>query len=470
MPNQDDIALIAHLMRRAGFGASRAELETFADRGYEWTVEWLLNPEAQPDIDEYQLYRYMPMLEYPQVGYSAHGQAEWFYRMVNGQRPLQEKIALFWHQVFATATQKVWAHGVIAQVNMFREKGLGSLRDLLVAVAQDPAMIKWLDNQESHKRSVNENWGRELLELFSLGVGNYTETDVYECARAFTGWTTGGELNSLIYASINWSFKYDAADHDRGDKVFLGHSGNLDGDEIIDIIVQQPACHSFIARHLYNFFVADEPQVPAWQIEEPRDPEGVRFLMGKLVEFDLEIRPVLRSLFNTSFFQDSMYQKVKSPAEVVAGTTKIIGTPTKPSQEWFDLGKTATIFGQDLLNPPTVEGWHTGYEWINSGALVSRVNYTANQFRRSNTPGIDRLIDRIVSSSSSAMSPEQLVEKCLDLMGPLPVRKQTKRELVDHVSSQGKISWATPGDHAKSSQRTRDLMALIAGTREYQFN
>ena len=205
MPNQDDIALIAHLMRRAGFGASRAELETFADRGYEWTVEWLLNPEAQPDIDEYQLYRYMPMLEYPQVGYSAHGQAEWFYRMVNGQRPLQEKIALFWHQVFATATQKVWAHGVIAQVNMFREKGLGSLRDLLVAVAQDPAMIKWLDNQESHKRSVNENWGRELLELFSLGVGNYTETDVYECARAFTGWTTGGDLNSLIYASINLS-------------------------------------------------------------------------------------------------------------------------------------------------------------------------------------------------------------------------------------------------------------------------
>ena len=166
--------------------------------------------------------------------------------------------------------------------------------------------------------------------------------------------------------------------------------------------------------------------------------------MGKLVEFDLEIRPVLRSLFNTSFFQDSMYQKVKSPAEVVAGTTKIIGTPTKPSQEWFDLGKTATIFGQDLLNPPTVEGWHTGYEWINSGALVSRV--------------------------SSAMSPEQLVEKCLDLMGPLPVRKQTKKELVDHVSSQGKISWATAGDHARSSQRTRDLMALIAGTREYQFN
>ena len=192
--------------------------------------------------------------------------------------------------------------------------------------------------------------------------------------------------------------------------------------------------------------------------------------MGKLVEFDLEIRPVLSSLFNTSFFQDSVYQKVKSPAEVVAGTTKIIGTPTQPSQEWFDLGKTATIFGQDLLNPPTVEGWHTGYEWINSGALVSRVNYTANQFRRSNTPGIDLLIDRIASSSSSVMSPEELVEKCLDLMGPISVREKTKTELVDHVSSEGKISWATPNDHSRSSQRTRDLLALIAGTREYQFN
>ena len=188
MAGREEIALMAHLMRRAGFGAAYEELEVLAENGYEETVEQLLHPEQHPDIDEYELYRYHP-ITHPSEGIN-HAQLLWLYRMVNTGRPLQEKMALFWHHVFATGDDKVSsAIDMDVQIQMFRDRGMENFRDLLLELAQNPAMIFWLDNQENHKRAPNENWGRELMELFSLGVGNYTEKDVFECARAFTGWT-----------------------------------------------------------------------------------------------------------------------------------------------------------------------------------------------------------------------------------------------------------------------------------------
>jgi hypothetical protein len=174
----EDIALMAHLMRRAGFGASREELEARAAKGYEATVEELLNPDAEP-VDRYDFLRYQPGFWKP-VTSPGMGMASWFYTMLNTKRPLEEKMVLFWHHIFATGQSKIdnW-HEIISQVDMFREQGMGSYRDLLVALAKDPAMIYWLDNCDNHAHAVNENWGRELLELFSLGVGmdghpNYT--------------------------------------------------------------------------------------------------------------------------------------------------------------------------------------------------------------------------------------------------------------------------------------------------------
>ena len=186
MSDQDDIALMAHLMRRAGFGATRGELESLVEVGYENVVEQLLHPKDQPDLDMYPFYRYMPQVEGSWI--YMHVQTDWLYRMRNGHRPLQEKMALFWHQVFATGASKVGpSYQMAAQIDLFREKGMGNYRERLGEIARNPAMIFWLDNQDNHKRAPNENWGRELLELFSLGVGNYTEKDVYECSRAFTG-------------------------------------------------------------------------------------------------------------------------------------------------------------------------------------------------------------------------------------------------------------------------------------------
>jgi len=188
MADSHDIGLMAHLMRRAGFGASREELEMRAAQGYNATVEELLHPEESEPADQNVLLRYQPAALLP-GGQPPMGNINWMFNLVNTRRPLQEKMALFWHHVFATGNSKVDNYDqLLEQIDLFREKGMGNYRELLVALSQNPAMIYWLDNQENHKRAVNENWGRELLELFSMGQGNYTEKDVREASRAFTGW------------------------------------------------------------------------------------------------------------------------------------------------------------------------------------------------------------------------------------------------------------------------------------------
>ena len=386
MANNEGIALMTHLMRRAGFGATRTEIEGLVSQGYEETVDQLLRPEGQPDIDEALFFRYHPMADVICSGDPntlPHAQLNWLFRMVNTKRPLREKMALFWHHVFATGNDKVTnADAMQTQVEMFREHGMGNYRDLLLLLARDPAMIFWLDNQENHKRAPNENWGRELLELFSVGVGNYTEEDVLECSRAFTGWTFSGQVTGIQLGPIPWKFEYRPENHDNGEKTFLGHTGNFNGEDIIDIIVQQPACATFIMRHLYNFFVADEPEVPKWPNEPPGDPGAIELLSEVFINSGYEMRPVLHTLFNSDFFKQAMYQKVRSPVEVVVGTVKLTGELGGPDPHWGDMYKESGTMGQDLLNPESVEGWHTGKEWINSGALIK-----PGQFRGRSSQG-----------------------------------------------------------------------------------
>ena len=469
MAHKEDISLMAHLMRRAGFGATRDELEELVAQGYEETVEQLVDYESQPPVDEYALYRYHPVSEIP-GGAVGPGQANWLYHLLNTKRPLQEKMALFWHHVFATGNSKVDnCNHLLEQVAMFRRYGMGNYKELLVELAKNPAMIYWLDNNENHKKSPNENWGRELLELFSMGVGNYTEKDVYECSRAFTGWTIGAKMPRFPYGRFPWTFEYRPEEHDFSEKTFLGHSGPFDGEDIIDIVVQQPACSRFISRHLYNFFVADEPQVPAWSIEPPRDPEAIECLSETFVESGYEVRPVVRALFNSEFFKEAMYQKVKSPVEVVVGTLRLTQDLQGPDPRLEGMAKVPGYTGQDLLNPPSVEGWHTGKEWINSGSLVKRVNFVADHVSDIGLPGVQSIVARIASSNGDAMSAEDLVDRCLDEMGPLEVAEGTRSELIDEAESQGPVTWSTAQDRESSSRRVGEMLALIAATREYQF-
>ena len=467
--SEKEIAQISHLMRRAGFGATRSEIEELSAKPYEDVVEYLLHPERTEDLEEDLLKRYNAELSYHDAVQLWAGR--WVWRMINSRRPLEEKMALFWHHVFATAWYKSeHSPTIITQIETFRQTGMSDLRTILVELAKDPAMNYWLDNCENHADQPNENWGRELLELFSMGVGNYTEDDIKNAARAFTGWTFTQPGPLYPFGHYTSEFKYDASDHDDSEKTFLGHTGNFNGEDIIEIVADQEATYRFLSRHLYNFFVADEPQVPAWSIEPPNDPEAVEALVEAFKEGDGEIRPVLRTLFNSDFFKEARFKKVKNPAELVAGTIKLVGSYDvlpAPGQSVGALSGATTVMGQSLMNPPTVEGWHTGHEWIDGGTLNERVNFAVNQFGDAEAPGVREIIARL--SEGGTLSPEQLVERCLDLIGPLEVGDDTRGALSAYADSVGDVDLSDEVARTENAGKVTRMLQLIVASREYQF-
>ena len=466
MPSQDDIALMGHLMRRAGFGAPQEELQTRSAKGYDATVEELLHPEELPAIDENEFYRYFPGYE-GALGPPIN-QAEWVYRMINTKRPLEEKIALFWHQLFATGNSKVDNPPELTQqIKMFRNYGLGSFKELLVELAKNPAMIYWLDNNGNHNGAINENWGRELMELFALGVGNYSEDDIKEASRAFTGWTIAPKIPRNPLGRFYWNFEYKPEDHDDGEKTFLGHTGNFNGEDIINILADQPATPRFLARHLYNFFVADEAQVPAWNITPPRDPEAIQTLVDAYNDSKGDIRSILRVLFKSDFFKSARFEHVKSPAELVVGTVRIAGNYNGPRPGLTLLAMECNWQGQELLNPPSVESWHTGSEWIDGGALVRRVNFAAGVLGDTSLPGVRSVVEGLKSKGS--LAPAEFVAQCLEALGPLEVSESTHSELLDHAQEDGTLNWDTDEERTASEKRVGIMLALIAASRDYQF-
>ena len=463
---KEELALLAHLLRRAGFGATQAELETYAAQGYAATVEQLLHPEQAPDLELDGLRRYH--IDQHSLMLIDSAQGYWLYRLINTRRPLEEKIALFWHGLFATAYGKLnHAKAMVNQTDTFRRYGLGDFRALLLALSQDPAMIFWLDNKDNHKDAPNENYGRELLELFAMGIGNYTEADVQACARAFTGWTIANADYMTIrsyrdsiwpHGRLDWQFVYNPADHDDSDKTFLGHTGPFNGGDIIDLICQQPATAWFIAGKLYNFFVADTPNETA-----------IGQLVAEFQRTDGNIRAVLRALFNSDFFQAPAARRarVKSPAELVAGTARLAGSHRFPQWSIVNLAMDVNFMGQEILNPPTVEGWHTGLEWIDTGSLVERVNAAALEIGDVNQPGVQEIVARI-QERGAELSPEQLVDACLESLGQYEITETTRASLLDHARRQGNLRFDRRGSAACAAGRIAELLQLIVATREYQ--
>ncbi|MEE8465596.1 MAG: DUF1800 domain-containing protein [Dehalococcoidia bacterium] len=462
-----DIELMAHLMRRAGFGATYEELEKYAAKGYEAVVDELLSPMDQPDLEMDILERYF--IDWKEMNALEINQAYLTYRMINTERPLQEKMTLFWHGIFCVGNSKC-EHGrqIQQQLDMFRDLGMGSFPKLLLALSVDPAMVFYLDNCMSHKDAINENFGRELLELFAMGVGmdgqaNYTEEDVKACARAFTGWTIANAIPRYPYGRFQSQFAFNAADHDYSEKTFQGETGNFNGEDIIEIIVKQPSAARFIARHLYNFFVADEPQIPAWQETPPRDMKAIKEMEDAYFESNFDLTAMLRVMFNSDWFKNARFEKVKSPAETVAGTMRLVKDFTSPKPGLHPIAMEIRYMGQDLMNPPTVEGWHTGQEWIDRGTLVERINFTADQIGNVNLPGVKDIIDRLASEGIN--QPEALVNRCLDMLGAYSLPDETRSYLVEHIGKSGELN---PGTEAYGSQIAQ-TMQLIVATQEYQF-
>ena len=467
-----EIELMGHLMRRAGFGATPEELGTRVSKGYEATVEELLDPDSRgiPAVDESIMVRYLPMLVHGSANPKL-AQGNLIYRMITTKRPLEEKMVLFWHQIFATACSKLDnTNQLTAQMALFRRDGMGNYRDLLVELAKNPAMIFWLDNQENHKDAPNENWGRELLELFSMGQGNYTEQDVKECSRAFTGWSIAYPIPRLPYGRFPWYFEYKPEDHDNGEKVFLGHKGNFNGEDIVDIIVKKPATARFIARHLYNFFVDDEAPVPSWKEVPPKDPVAIQAIAEAFVESNFDLRSTLRVIFNSDFFKDEKvwFSKIKSPVEVVVGTLRLVGDYQTPKPGITEIAQASGFMGQDVLDPPSVEGWHTGQEWINSGSLLVRINFVADRVGNIDLPGVKSIITQL--SSRESVSAEEFVDACLSIMGVGRLLKETRSELVSHVGGPTTRihRGATEEEHREFARQACTMLQLIVSTREYQ--
>ena len=451
---KSDRTQIAYLFRRAGFGATPEELDDLTEqKSYEEIVDELVNPEKCEHIDDSFVDRY----------YSGEGVppyvGKWLFKMVNTKRPLEEKMALFLHHIFPVAWGKS-EHGpsIFTEIDMFKRVGLTNFKNILLELSRDPAMIYWLDNNENHKSEINENYGRELLELFSMGVGNYTEDDIKNASRAFTGWTFSQPIPIYPQGHYPSRFEFHPEDHDGDEKSFLGHHGTFDGEDIIDIIVKEEATARFVSRHLCNFFVEDEPQVPAWNIEPPRDPRLVDHLAKTFSSSNGDMRAVLSELFNSDSFKNSINKpKVKSPTELLAGVLKQVGNyrEIKPGLESY-VGA-LTVMGQSLLNPPTVEGWHTGPEWIDSGTLSERINFASTEFSDDDTPGMKDIIQRAGSLDDE---PSQLVDRCLDLLGGVQVSSTTHSELIQYVSE------------LRTSEETNDLtdlIRMIVSTVDYQY-
>ncbi len=390
----------AHLLERAGFGGTPEEIDRLAAMTPAAAVRWLVeyqkveNTHLRP-FDESGIYD-PPVEPFPKSRADAvrmakaNGEAMgvkvkpggerplqpvvnrffywlradyleirragqwWAQRMLTTPRPLEEKLALFWHGHFATSDDKVRDYRkMLQQLELFYQHGNGNFRDLLVGVAKDPAMLVFLDAGDNVKGRPNENFGREILELFTMGVGNYTETDIREAARAFTGWTND---------SLKFVVKTDL--HDDDEKKFLGRSGNFDGVGVIDIVLEQDVTARFIAAKLYRYFVREDPS-----------PELV-VQLGKLFkEKHYAIAPLLTTIFlSRDFYSPPSYAtQIKSPVQLIVSTYKKLGLSEIPGAPDFDVG--TRDLGQELFYPPNVAGWKGGRTWITPATLLQRGDF-----------------------------------------------------------------------------------------------
>ena len=306
------------------------------------------NRRLQPVVNEFFYWLRASVLESHRVAYW------WANRMLTSPRPLEEKIALFWHGHFASNEGKVRDYRkLLQQVELFQRQGTGNFGKLLLAVGQDPAMLVFLDAGVNVKGASNENFAREIMELFTMGVGHYTEKDIREAARAFTGWNC-----------VDVNFVVNKDQHDDSQKTFLGRTGNFDGGDIINIILEQPATADFIAAKIYRFFV-----------REDLSPQLQAKLGSTLRDAHYEITPLLEKIFLSRDFYSpaSVGTAIKGPVELAITTYHKLGLTSVPGVPDFN-GATAAL-GQQLLSPPTVAGWNSGQSWVTPGLLLERANF-----------------------------------------------------------------------------------------------
>jgi len=453
---------ISHLLRRVCFGGSKEEIDFLSKKNFEDAVDYLLDNEDKNPVPTDLLRRYQ--IDLSDVRSVNSSGAFWMYRLSHSKFPFDEKVALFWHRVFATGQHKLIQGKVMtSQIEMFRDHGLSSFENILIQLSKDPAMIMWLDNQDNHKTNINENYGREILELFSMGVGSYSEQDIKECSRAFTGWTIENMPYMAIkmrnntarpYNYVAWQFKFDENDHDYEEKEFLGEKGNFNGEDVIRIICKQESTARYIARHIYHFFIKDELPVPQWPHKKPLDEDAINFIVKSYFQHSYNIREVLRDLFKSKYFRNEniINYRIKSPAELVVNAVRLSGGFEIPSEEVYQATISSGLMGQPLLNPTSVEGWQGGEEWINTGTVVQRINFAADFLGNSKK----KIIKNIILKKPNK---KNLLEICLEELGYIDLHKTTTIALNDHIND---------NEFILTEEYISIIIKLIASSREFQ--
>jgi uncharacterized protein (DUF1800 family) len=422
---------VAHLLRRAGFGATPAELDRYIAMGVTGATSALLNYQATSNqaLDAAQTSPDPTTL----TGGKGAGtiQAWWLQRMVQTARPLEERMALFWHGLLTSGLDKVGPAPLFNQNQLFRTMALANFDDLLKAVSRDPAMMLYLDTETNRKGRPNENYARELMELFTTGIGHYTEDDVRESARAFTGWTLNTTPKDRRNATAS---SFVPRYHDDGMKTFMGKTGNFTGDDIVEMLVPLRATAERLTARLFGFFAYPNPE-----------PEVVHHLADVFQQNRYSVRAVVSEIFTMdAFYSEKAYRSlVKSPAEFMAQSLRgLSGAPASPSTSGGGqvrplpilpsplggVGEGPGVFrqaatamapmGQVLFYPPNVAGWPAGSSWINSSTLLSRVNFATALAQKSGpTASLGQLLATFVDGTVSPTTHDTLTQFAHDNPG-----------------------------------------------------
>jgi uncharacterized protein (DUF1800 family) len=480
--NQDHLG---HLLRRAGFGASATELTALEGMSTFEALAYVMDVDDQPDDVDSRIGQTDHItVATPRGPFSPNSNIEdarqrWLFRMIHTRRPLQEKMALFWHNHFATAYSKIaGTFGAIqgakmmanvegrlpgpqGQLETFREKGLGSFRDLLVEMARDPAMLVWLDGRTNTRQRPQENFGREIMELFTLGIGHYTEEDVYAAARVFTGWNlrlVGNVLDTAGY----YEFAYIPNNHDAAAKTFTfpiypdgsktiparaASAGLQDGIDFINALAMHPATAERLARKMWNFLVSEAV---------PPDPDYLRGATGIYFANDTRIKPLVQYTLQSRWFQNpgNWHSRYAWPVEFAARAVKEVGFVGFSTE----VMRTSLIaMGQTLFEPPDVNGWELGQGWFSTGAMLSRMNFAS-------TIASNQKFNLPAAVGRANESPDTFVDYFLGRLSPAPFESESRDRLKAYLTDGGPWTGAT----AQVQNKGAGLARLIVGSAEYQ--
>jgi uncharacterized protein (DUF1800 family) len=439
---------VGHLYRRATFGATFADLQTALKAGPEQTIDGLFK--GGPKQDEYDTAMKPLADSITKSNNDAQMRAWWLHRMLYSPHPLREKLTLFWHNHFATSNAKVQsARFMLGQYELMRSHALGRFGPLLQEMSKDPAMLIWLDTRDSKKGNPNENYARELMELFSLGIGHYTEKDIREAARAFTGWEIEGD-----------KALFNDKQHDDGEKTVLGQKGNWKGEDIVRICLEQKSTPSFLVGKLYRFLVSET--VPATS-------ELIEPLAEQFKKSDYDFGDLVKTVLSSNlFFAPPVYRtRIKAPVDFALGIARAlegrVGTTA--------LAVALDQLGQNVFHPPSVKGWDGAQSWLNGQTLLFRQNLALALTSTEDVRFSNRTDPASLVRNHGKKTDEEILDFFLELFLQGDVPAETRAKLSDYQQRSRKQSFPVYWTEADAADhRVRTLCHLVLTLPEFQLD